>query len=473
MTFQRELAWQQIENAYQSTIARQVARYACALNYSLLPENVVHQAKRCVLDALGCAIGAYEAPGRIICEATAKEIGGPEEATVFCSGLRTSALNASLVNSFLVRFLDYGDLGGGGHNSDALSSILAISEREKASGKDFLTSLVISYELGARFEDAMTSSLEDKGWTCDIRAGLNQPPALGKLMGLSEDQIANAIGICLSHTLPLGILDSNRDENVMAKNLRFGWAAHDAILACMLAKKGFTGPLRIVESEVGVRNVIAGGEMDLERLTDFSGWRILDVRFKTMAANGTTHGHVHATLSIVKEQNLKPDDIAQVKIKCSARTFRHTTTPAKKYPRNAESADHSAFYANALVIKERAFRAASIKPEKFTDPVVLDLIEKITVEADPSFSGYQGASEILTKDGRRFQKRMDVVHGFGNDPLTDKELESKFSEMACSYMEAEQIKKIFDTCWSIEKLEDLGKLTKLMVFPNSRARLTT
>ena len=251
----------------------------------------------------------------------------------------------------------------------------------------------------------------------------------------------------------------------MAKNLRFGWAAHDAILACMLAKKGFTGPVRIIESDAGVRKVILQGEMDLERLMDFSGWRILDVRFKAMAANGTTHGHVSATLGIVKEQNLKPEDIAAVHVKCTTRTFRHTTTPAKKYPRNAESADHSAFYANALVIKERAFGADSIKPEKFTDPVVLDLIEKITVEADPSLGRIQGASEIVTKDGRRFRKRIDVPHGLGDVSLTDKELEEKFSEMASKHMRNEHIRKIFDACWNVEKLDDLGKLTKLMIFP--------
>ena len=125
MTFQRDLAWQQLDLTYRSSASYQFARYALKLNYSLLPEDVVHQAKRCLIDALGCAIGAYVAPGRIICEDTAKELGGPQEATVFCSGLRTSATNAALVNSFLVRFLDYSDMGGGGHNSDALSSILA------------------------------------------------------------------------------------------------------------------------------------------------------------------------------------------------------------------------------------------------------------------------------------------------------------------------------------------------------------
>ncbi len=97
MTFQRDLAWQYLDLAYRSSVSHQIARYALTLDYALLPEPVVHQAKRCVLDALGCAIGAYEAPGRTIMEKTAQEIGGPPEATVVCSGLRVSALNASLV----------------------------------------------------------------------------------------------------------------------------------------------------------------------------------------------------------------------------------------------------------------------------------------------------------------------------------------------------------------------------------------
>ena len=74
---------------------------------------------------------------------------------MFGSGLHTNALNATLINCFLVRYLDCNDVGGGGHNSDCMASILPIAEREHASGKDILTSIVISYELGARFTEAM------------------------------------------------------------------------------------------------------------------------------------------------------------------------------------------------------------------------------------------------------------------------------------------------------------------------------
>jgi hypothetical protein len=117
--------------------------------------------------------------------------------------------------------------------------------------------------------------------------------------------------------------------------------------------------------------------------------------------------------------------------------------------------------------KERAYGPAAFDPQKFTDPVVLDLIEKITVEPDPNIpeSGRQGISEITTRDGRKFEKRIDVPHGFGDDPLTDTELEDKFGKMATKYMRDEHIQKIFDAVWNTEALDNISTLTALMAFP--------
>ena len=467
MTFTRDLAWQTLDLEYRSSISFQFARYALGLKYELIAQEALHQAKRSVLDTLGCAIGAYEAPGRVMCEAAAKEIGGREEATVFCSGMRTSVFNATLINSFLVRFLDFNDIGGGGHNSDSISSILAISERAKASGKDFLTSVIVSYELGARVRESALCTFESKGWQGEARGGLSMPPALGRLMGLNEDQIANAIGLCASHSLPLGILDAHREECSMAKNLRFAFVCHDAILACTLAKQGITGPIRVVEGDAGIRQVLFQNEMDLDRMVDFSGWRIVKTKHKFLPANYVTQGHVALTLAIVKENNLKPEDIAAVRITAGLREKLHTSYAAKKYPKNAESADHSVHFTHAIAIKERALTPEQYSPEKFIDPVVLDLMEKVTLEVDPKLppSSDTVKTEILTKDGRRFQKRADIPHGHFNDPLTDAEVEDKVRQMAAKYMPESQIKSIIDTVWNLESLDDVGKLAALMVFP--------
>jgi 2-methylcitrate dehydratase len=467
VTLQRDLAWQYLNSLYRSSIAYQYARYGLGLKYEILPEEVIHQARCCLLDTLGCAIGAYAAPGRPMVEEVIMEIGGKPEASVFGSGLQTTALNATLINSFLVRYLDCNDVGGGGHNSDCIASILAVAEREKASGKDVLTSIIISYELGARFIESMgKAGFSLGGFTGDIRGGLTMPPALGQMLRLTEEQIANAMGICASHALPLEILDTNREENSMTKNLRFGWVTHDAILACLLAKQGFTGPIRIVEGENGIQEAIAKGSMDMEKLVDFSGWRILNTRYKTLCANLSTQGHTLATLAIVKENNLKPEDIASVKIKVGLRETRHTTTLAKKYPRNGESADHSAFYAQAIAIKERHFGPEAFAAEKYTDPIVLDLIEKITVELDTALPEHSphAASEIITKDGRRFEKRLNMFHGFDDGSFSDRELEEKFAGLTHKYLSEKQMRDIFDTVWNLEKLNNIYPLMKLMVF---------
>ena len=105
----------------------------------------------------------------------------------------------------------------------------------------------------------------------------------------------------------------------------------------------------------------------------------------------------------------------------------------------------------------------SYEPEKFTDPVVLDMIEKITVEYDPSLTGSQGINEITTRDGRQFQECFEAP-----PTLTDKEVEDKFRGMASKYMDGRRIQEIFNTVWNLEDLDDMGKLARLMVFQGVR-----
>ena len=474
MSFQRELTWAQIEAEYASSVSHQLARYARRIKFSELPDNVVHQAKRCLLDAIGCAIGAYDSPGRPICESVIEEMGGKPEATVIGSGLKTSAMNAALINSFMVRYLDFSDVGGGGHNSDAIAALLAVAEARGNSGQEFLTALVLSYEIGGNFIEALSPDgpldgyrdLASRGWCTDIRAGLNVPPALGLLMNLEEEQIANAIGATLCHGLPMNLLDANDEEFVMSKNLRFGWVAYNAILACKLAEKGFTGPRRVVEGEYGFNQTIMLNKMDPAKLCEFGHWRILDTSFKPLCTNFTTQAHVQATIKLVKEHDLKPDDIKSVKILACRREVEHTTYGAKKYPRNGESADHSAHFGNAVAIVDRDFGPDSFKPEKFTDPIILSLIEQIDVEIDPGepHLSLAGTSIITTNDGRELSMRLESPKGFLDDPLSDDELLEKFEGMAKRRMSDTQCDALTELIWSADQLPNVRELMNLLKF---------
>lgn len=461
MTLQREIAWQHLDALHRASISHQFARYALGLDYDRLPPEVVHEAKRCLLDALGCAIGAFDAPGLPICEAVAEELGGPEEATVFGSGLRTSASNATLVNSFLVRFLDFNDMGGGGHNSDSIPGLLAVAEREGASGRDFLLAVVISYELGARFAGSVKRWWD---WFADTRAGLTMPSAYGRMMGLDAEQIANAIGICASGNMVLHIQDTSLEDKTMRKNIRFGWGACAAITACQLAREGFTGPLRVVEGEKGLNEVMFEGEMDLERLTDFRGWRTLNTRYKYYASQLNLQGAIGSTIAIVIENDLEPKDIASVNVRLAESDLTRPTVPVS-FPRNAETADHSVFYLIAAAIKDRTCNADSILPEKFTDPEILALIEKVVVEGDSKLpqKSVESRLKLTTTDGRVFERHVVVPHGFGEDNLTDDELEDKFRTMALKYLPESQVRALIDTIWRVDSLDSIADLTGLMV----------
>ena len=102
MSLQRDLAWEYLNQVNHASLSYHLARYALGLDFVSLPSAVIHQAKRSLLDTLGCAIGAYDAPGRPMCENVAKQLGGPEEATIFGSGLRTSASNAFTIGSSIL-----------------------------------------------------------------------------------------------------------------------------------------------------------------------------------------------------------------------------------------------------------------------------------------------------------------------------------------------------------------------------------
>ena len=469
MSAKQRLTWRNLDLQYQASAASQIARFAHSLSYDDIPADVIHHAKRSLLDGAGCAIGGLVAPGLAACKDVVEQLGGIQEATIIGSGIKTSAMNATLVNSFAMRFLEYNDVGGGNHNQEAIPALLAVSERSKKSGRDFLTSMILSYEVGARVVQALpgaSAGWDKHGWSTDARAGINMPPAIGRLMGLSEEQIAHAIAICASRGVPLGILDADREENSMAKNLRFGFIAREAILACMLAAKGMTGPLMVVEGDGGFNLGIVGGEMNLQSLVDFTGWRMRETRHKRLCANGSTQGHVHATIDIVVENDLNPSDIESVLIRAGAREARHTTALPKRYPRNAETGDHSAYYANAFAIKYRNFGPESANPIHFTDPEIVDLIERVTVVNDPELParGREGISEIRTRDGRIFKKRLNALV----EPMSDSELEAKFSEMALIEMDRSKAQEIVDTIWNFEDAAGVGHLMQLLSFQAQR-----
>jgi 2-methylcitrate dehydratase len=144
----------------------------------------------------------------------------------------------------------------------------------------------------------------------------------------------------------------------------------------------------------------------------------------------------------------------------------HTGQPEKRYPKNKETADHSSYYLTAVVISDREVSPRQYSPDKFEDPRLRELNDKVIFESDPSLDGFPraGISEITTKQGMSYRKRVDYPRGDPRNPMTDQELEDKFRSMASEYMSEAQMKEVIDAVYKIDKLKDIGKLMKLLVF---------
>ena len=457
-------------------IAQELAEYAAQLSYEELPAEVVHQTKRLILDTLGCALGGYPSECSRVLRAFAEEAGHPGESTVYGRGARTSALLATLVNGAMVRYLDYNDTAfiiqgdiyrSGYHPSEVIPGILALAERERMDGRRVLSAINLGYDLSlAWLEGVVGAGIEKQGWNGDTRGAYVMPLVAGHLLGLTPEQMVNAVGIAGSCHAVFGILDTPAEEYTMTKNIRFPTMAQAGLQAALLAGKGFTGPKGMIDGHDGLIEVMMRGEYDTAPLRKARHkWSIMDTCVKTIIADFSSHGHLTATLNLAREHDIRPEDVAAVRVRTSKRCAEHTGDPVKKYPKNKETADHSSYWLTAIAILERQIGPNQFQPEKYTDSRALELIDKVELVGDPSLDKLRpaGESTITLKDGRTLTAFVDYPRGHAKNPMTDEELVSKFRDVAGVHLSDDRLDRLINQVFELEDLSDVGGLTALLI----------
>ena len=461
------------------TIAEALAYEAKALTFRDLPPDVVHEVKRQVLDTIGVGLGGYLSEPSQIIQSMIKEMSGPAESTVFGSGLRTSCLYATLANGVMVRYLDYMNRcfltkearNNMGHHGESIPSILAVGERQHSSGQEIITAIVLAFELLSKVADSMGGThgvLEKRGWTKETRCPWVIALIAGRLLGLNEQQMANALAVAASFTVELGILISPREEINMTRNLRFPYGAYNGILAALLAQKGFKGPLNVVEGHHGFAEVVTGGEMSLDKLRQpRKDWTIRHTWIKSIASNGGALGLLEATLKLVREHDIRPEDVAEVRIRTNSHVYERHGNPGRRDPKSKYTADHSCYYQTAVAILDRAVGPEQFSDERLRDPRVRELVAKVFVEPDPKTDEFlsSGIVQITTKKGQKYNCQILHPKGHPMNPMSDADVEDKFRSMAGKLVGDPQMQQIIDTIYNLEKLDDVGRLLKLLVIP--------
>jgi len=450
------------------TITARISRWATGLKYSDLSPEAIHQAKRYMLDSLGCALGGYQQHDVKIALEVLEENGGPGPATVIGTGKKMDAVSASLLNALMVRVMDYNDIywkQDPCHPSDIIPAALACGERAGKNGRDLIVGIVLGHEFEMRLCEAAFPGIRERGWHHATLTAFVSPIVASRMLDQSWKQMQHAIGISGSRMVTLGAVTAGK--LTMMKNTVDPLATQSGVLAAMFAEKGYTGPEHVIDGKEGLVHCL-GPEWKLELLEQGlgDGYRITQCGMKAFPTEALTHAPISCTLDLIKENDLSPEQVEKVQIRSLARAADILADPSKYDPRSKETADHSLPYVIAAAIVDRQVTPLQFTDEKIMDPEIRAQLDKVEVVADSEIEALFPELQrvivtVRTTDGREFTKQIDYPKGDPRNPLTDAEIEEKFDALAEPVLSAERRKQLKETTWKMEQLDSIGELLRL------------
>jgi 2-methylcitrate dehydratase len=443
-----------------------MSRWAAGLEYGDLGDGAIREAKRYLLDSLGCAFGGYRQEDALIALDVLDEVAGDGPATILGSGARADVVSAALANALMVRVMDYNDIywqQDPSHPSDIIPAALACCERQGSDGKELIVGIVLGHEFEMRLCEAAFPGIRERGWHHATLTAFVSPIVAGRMLHLPWEKIQHAIGISASHHASYGAVTAGK--LTMMKNTVDPMATEAGVMAALLAEKGYTGPEHVIDGKEGIVHCM-GPEWKLNILTDGLGesWRIERCGMKAFPTEALTHAPISAVLKIVIDNDLKPDEVEKVHIRSLARAADILADPSKYDPRSKETADHSLPYVIAAAVAERQVTPVQFTMDKIMDPTIRDQLHKVEVVADPEIEAVfpelqRVGVTIRTTDGREFHEQLDYPKGDPRNPLTDREVEEKFDALAAPVLSEGARARLKEVVWNLEML---GSVTELM-----------
>ena len=448
------------------TMAEMLSDYAVSLRYEDLPNDVVHLAKRMIIDTLGCALGGYHSEPARIAREVASTVTSSPAGRVLGSSQLTSPDLATFANGVMVRYLDFNDgytSKESGHPSDSIAATLTCSEVGLAGGKGLITATVLAYEAFCRICDAV--DIKPSGFDHVTVGCIASILGAAKSMGLDRDQTLQALNLGIAPNLAL--YQTRIGDVSMWKGCAYANASRNAVFAVTLARMGLTGPSPIFEGDGGYFKAVTRQPFQLE---PFGGpeqaFKIGECSIKRFPLGQYSQTVVQAALE-VREQLPNVEDIAHVKVSTLQTAVNIMAgDPEKWRPVNRETADHSMPYTVAVALMYGDVNQSHFDDEYLQDPRLLDLVSKVEVSVSEEANRMAPEAmlcevEVVTGHGERHASRVAYHKGHYRNPLSDSEVEDKFRSLAGPVLAREKVDGLLDRLWRLEEVEDLGEIFEL------------
>ncbi len=439
-------------------VTERLALFVTQTRWEGLPKDVVHQAKRSLMNFFAVVLTGCHTETFEIALASLAMFSGGRQAALVGRRERIDALSAAFLNAAGANVLDFCDT----HvptvihpTAPSAPPLLALGELQRVSGRDLILAFALGQEIACRIGLAMSPSHYNRGWHITATCGVFGAAAgSGKLLTLKPEQMVSALGIAA--TQAAGLCEC---LGTPAKSVGVGNAARNGLWAALLAAKGFAGPAEPLTGAQGYYNAVAESPK-LACLTDglSASWEIMKTSYKPYPCGFV----VHPVLDCVLDWRRDNPAAAVASVKVIGNPLLGIRTDRPNISTSGQS-QVSVQHAVAAALVTGKAGTGQFTDACVNDPRVQALRGKVEVARDESFSTVAAAVEITTTDGKVHKLTQAAARGSDTNPMSDKDLEQKLRDAALSWNPRHDIAPLIGAIWALDKSDDISKLAALTV----------
>lgn len=465
-------------------VTRDLAAWVAESRTSDVPDNVLEKARLLVLDGIGCGLYGITQDWSVIVKGFVLSVGGRNEAAIWGTSQRVPALMAPLANGTSMHAFEYDDLHPQAvihAGAQVLPVAFAVAEMLEAQAygledqrdpvlpshriteAEFLHAIVIGFEVGARIGLATGAGQLSRGFhPSPNTATFAAAATASRLLKLDAEQTAHAFGVAGS----FGGYLMAAQYGAMVKRVHPGHSGQSGLSAALLAARGLTGTENVLETPYGgfASSYSDASPAEVEVISQDLGvsWAIPQFTIKYYPSCGSNHTSIDAWWALHEKAHLQAADIEAIEVKCSTLTAEHVGWPYS--PGSITTAQMNLTYCLAAAITDGHLTVDQFEEDRLADPAILDLVERISVTADPEIDKLGRARRhfvelrLTTRDGRQVSQSCEFPRGSAGNPLEPDQVVSKFRNLAGHRVNADQVAAIEQV------ILDLGKATGQAAF---------